>query len=201
MADLDPIDWGSGLEVAMIDGESYSTCALFTDGRIKCVGYSHYGEIGNEDGSENIGDDEGETGSGIPFVDVGGKAKSLGGGDYARCVLRQDDTVVCFGYYSAGNLGYPASESIGDDEGEMGDNLEPVDLGEGNIPVWVFGNMSDDSGYYRFCAVLTDGRLKCWGQNEYGQLGLGDTDNRGDDDGEMGDDLPFVDLGGLIMLP
>ena len=33
------------------------------------------------------------------------------------------------------------------------------------------------------------------GRNEHGILGLGDTNTRGDGDNEMGDLLPFVDLG------
>ena len=45
------------------------------------------------------------------------------------------------------------------------------------------------------CAVLDDATLKCWGNNASGQLGLGDTTNRGDDAGEMGDSLSAVDLG------
>jgi alpha-tubulin suppressor-like RCC1 family protein len=45
------------------------------------------------------------------------------------------------------------------------------------------------------CARLDDGSVKCWGSNGGGQLGLGDTANRGDGPGEMGDDLPPVSLG------
>ena len=30
-----------------------------------------------------------------------------------------------------------------------------------------------------------DGWVKCWGRNDDGQLGLGDTDDRGDEPGEM----------------
>ena len=45
------------------------------------------------------------------------------------------------------------------------------------------------------CAIMTGGFIKCWGRNGDGQLGLGDTSNRGTYAGEMGDNLPAVDLG------
>ena len=35
-------------------------------------------------------------------------------------------------------------------------------------------------GLMHTCVVLHDGQIKCWGQNQFGQLGLGDTKNRGD---------------------
>ena len=37
--------------------------------------------------------------------------------------------------------------------------------------------------------------VRCWGNNQHGGLGLGDTANRGVAAGQMGDDLPVVDLG------
>jgi hypothetical protein len=43
--------------------------------------------------------------------------------------------------------------------------------------------------------VLDDGSLKCWGGNQQGTLGLGDTRDRGTARGDMGDNLPAVDLG------
>eukprot|EP00961_Rhodomonas_salina_P007732 104874-Rhodomonas_salina.1 len=52
-----------------------------------------------------------------------------------------------------------------------------------------------EAGGYHACARFEDGTLKCWGFNSDGQLGLGDTEHRGDEAGEMGNALPFVDLG------
>ena len=36
------------------------------------------------------------------------------------------------------------------------------------------------------------GSIKCWGRNKYGQLGLGDTNHRGDGPGEMGVIVPSL---------
>jgi hypothetical protein len=52
------------------------------------------------------------------------------------------------------------------------------------------------------CAVLANDEFKCWGSNNAGQLGLEDTNDRGDGLDiagnfleEMGDALPAVNLG------
>jgi len=79
--------------------------------------------------------------------------------------------------------------SRGASPGQMGDNLPATDLGTGRKAVALA------SGYGTSCALLDDRALKCWGWNYDGQLGLGDTVNRGMKPGQMGDDLPAVDLG------
>jgi Regulator of chromosome condensation (RCC1) repeat len=50
-------------------------------------------------------------------------------------------------------------------------------------------------GRYDACVILDDGKMKCWGNNSYGELGLGDGRGRGASPSEMGDALPTVDLG------
>jgi len=42
--------------------------------------------------------------------------------------------------------------------------------------------------------VLDNASIKCWGGNAFGQLGLGNTSNRGDGLNEMGDSLPVIGL-------
>lgn len=65
-----------------------------------------------------------------------------------------------------------------------------VDLGSGEVGHAVV------SGLRHACAILVGGTVKCWGDNRSGQLGLGHIATMGDDPDEMGDNLPFVDLGG-----
>jgi hypothetical protein len=50
-------------------------------------------------------------------------------------------------------------------------------------------------GEVHACAIMEDHKLKCWGDNFAGQLGLGDARARGAKPSEMGDALPTVDLG------
>jgi len=69
----------------------------------------------------------------------------------------------------------------------MGDDLPFVDLGTGRTVTSVV------AGHYATCAILDNGSVKCWGFGP--QLGLGETPPWGDEPGEMGDNLPAVDLG------
>ena len=81
------------------------------------------------------------------------------------CVLLNDDTVKCWGRGNNGKLGYGDSNDRGDGAGEMGDNLHVVDLGTGKTvkQLEVGGNHN--------CVLLNDDTVKCWGENEKGQLG------------------------------
>ena len=113
----------------------------------------------------------------------------LSGGGSHTCAILNDDTLKCFGWGARGQLGYGDTDFRGDAAGEMGDNLPVVDLGTGKIAKQVV------AGNDRTCAILDDDTLKCWGGNSYGKLGYGDTDNRGDATGEMGDNLAAINLG------
>ena len=90
---------------------------------------------------------------------------------------------------SSGQLGLGDLFPRGDGPGEMGDSLPAVSLGSGQTAVAL------TAGRFHTCALLDNSSVKCWGYNGDGQLGLGDTANRGDGSGEMGDSLPAVDLG------
>jgi hypothetical protein len=122
-------------------------------------------------------------------VDLGtGKtALAVSAGYGFSCALLNDHTVKCWG--SGDFLGLGRVDSRGAQPNQMGDRLPAVDLGTGRTALAV------SAGYSSTCALLDDGRVKCWGMNFVGQLGLGDSLNRGTQPRQMGDYLPAVDLG------
>eukprot|EP01083_Nonionella_stella_P074258 201353_1 len=83
----------------------------------------------------------------------------------------------------------PNTNNRGDEANEMGDILLGIDLGTSFIPMQIV------TGKYHTCALSTANKVKCCGWNIYGQLGYGDTNNRGDEANEMGDILLEIDLG------
>jgi Ca2+-binding RTX toxin-like protein len=130
-------------------------------------------------------------GDALPAVDLGTgrSATSLALGFTHSCALLDDAGVKCWGENTYGQLGQGDEASRGDELGEMGDSLPAVDLGTGRTATTIGAHL------YATCAVLDDGTLECWGDNTYGELGQGDTADRGDASGEMGDALPPIALG------
>merc|ERR1711991_863255 len=47
------------------------------------------------------------------------------------------------------------------------------------------------------CVITDTKQIKCWGKNNDGVLGYGDVNDRGNEPNEMGDNLPFVDVGSI----
>ena len=134
-------------------------------------------------------------GDGLPSVDLGtGRtAKSVSAGSSHTCAVLDDGNLKCWGSGTSGQLGDGNAIIRGDEPGEMGDNLPVVDLGTDRSARAVTAGAGQT--LIHTCAVLDNNSVKCWGSADVGQLGYGDTTRRGDDLGEMGDNLPAIDLG------
>jgi hypothetical protein len=103
------------------------------------------------------------------------------------CVLLAIGQLRCFGANTNGMLGQGNTASIGDASTEM-TYLLNIDLAFSEVvDMCVGGNYA--------CAVSSAGQVKCWGGNEFGQLGQGHMNALGDELNEMGSNLPAVDLG------
>jgi alpha-tubulin suppressor-like RCC1 family protein len=184
---LPAVDLGTGVLASKIYAGNDHTCILTTTKRVKCWGGNGTGQLGVGD-TNHRGDGSGEMGENLPYVNVGTDrtATALALGEGSTCALLDNATVVCWGFNMFGQLGVGSTDTIGDASGEMGDALLPVDVGTGRT---VKSIAARSLGY---CALLDDDSIKCWGDNRDGQLGVGDTDHRGDSSGEMGDSLARV---------
>eukprot|EP01083_Nonionella_stella_P162928 535325_1 len=133
----------------------------------------------------------GEMGNDLPEVDLGTGFTAIGivSGEAHRCAVSALNTIKCWGGNNLGQLGYGDTNTRGGGPGEMGNNLPEVDLGTGFTAIGIV------SGEAHRCAVSALNTIKCWGGNNLGQLGYGDTNTRGGGPGEMGNNLPEVDLG------
>ncbi|CAL6324515.1 unnamed protein product [Bathycoccus prasinos] len=185
---LPAVDLGTGRTAKAISCGSYSICAILDDDSVKCWGAGSTLGLGE---TTSRGDDANEMGDNLPAVNLGtGRtAKAISVGSGSTCAILDDDSLKCWGNGYRGSLGQGDRENRGDDANEMGDNLPTVDLGTGRTAT----SVSVGGGFT--CALLDNSSVKCWGWNEYDNLGLGDRENRGDDANEMGDNLPAVNLG------
>jgi len=104
------------------------------------------------------------------------------------CALSEHGRVKCWGAGDDGVLGSGNKYALGDEPHETPAQLPNIDLG--GQPV-----RSLTTGGRHACAILNDSSIKCWGANESGQLGLGDSSSRGSGPNQMGDALPAINLG------
>ncbi|MDD9941863.1 MAG: hypothetical protein OXU20_12535 [Myxococcales bacterium] len=189
MGDALPIvDLGhSGRAIELSLGSSHS-CALLDDGSVKCWGENSAGQLGLGD-RDNRGGEPNHMGAMLPIVDLAASATAIAAGGEHTCAVLQGGSVKCWGANYDGELGQGHTETRGAQPGELGQALATVDLGVGAVAVDVV------AGEDHSCALLDDSRVKCWGYNGNGRLGLGDTEDRGDQPDEMGDALGVVELG------
>ena len=191
MSDFLPVvKLGTNRSARNIVAGGYHTCAILDNGTVKCWGDNVYGQLGLGD-VNNRGDSTGEMGDSLATVDLGtGRtAKSLSAGIFHTCAILDNNAVKCWGRNGFGQLGLGNVAHRGDGANEMGDNLPVVNLGTNRTA------RSLSIGSFHTCALLDNYTVKCWGYNNYGQLGKGDTTNRGSGSNEMGDNLTVIDLG------
>ena len=174
---------------AIANGYLHSLVIL-ENGTVKAFGSSSYGQLG-QGNITSIGDNANEMGDNLAAVDLGSgrTAIAVASGVYHSVAILDNGTVKAWGHNNYGVLGQGNTASIGDNANEMGDNLTAVDLGSGRTATAIA------AGFYHTVALLDNGTVKAWGQNNYGQLGQGNTTRIGDNANQMGDNLSAVDLG------
>ncbi len=144
----------SGLTGALsISAGGAHTCAKLGDGTIKCWGRNTSGQLGIGSNAD----------SAVPVAVKGlSGVVSVGAGNAYTCALMSDSTVFCWGLNFHGQLG----------NGTNDDSATPVAVpGLSGVEAVVA------SGLSHTCALMSDGTVRCWGRNDFGQLGDGTTAN------------------------
>lgn len=131
-------------------------CAVLDSGGVKCWGFNDHGQVG-----------DGSIANRLTPRDVAGLTSgivSVEPGETHTCALTDRGAVKCWGANNAGQIG----------DGSTTDRRTPVNVSGLSNGVVALSN----GGLFHNCAVTDAGRLKCWGDNRYGQLGDGTTTNR-----------------------
>ncbi|MEI7671826.1 MAG: hypothetical protein WCK00_06905 [Deltaproteobacteria bacterium] len=123
-------------------------CAILNDNSVSCWGSNSSGQLG-QPLTTTI------SSSPLPVPDVTAKAVAVG--LEHTCIITLTGSVQCWGSNVKGQLGRPVGNPI-----------------ESYLPQAAITGLSAKtikSGYNYMCAIALDDTVKCWGDNQYGQLG------------------------------
>lgn len=147
----------------------YGGCVVASDDNAYCWGANWNGELGKDSAGM----------SNIPVAVYTGGAlsgktiKVIASGDYHSCVIASDNNAYCWGD------AYNNSESH---PGGLGDGVITSNSYEA-VAVNTTGVLSGKKikvitvGYYGTCAIASDDKAYCWGDNHYPVLGDGTTND------------------------
>ena len=130
-------------------------CARKSDGTVRCWGWNVLFNLGNGN----------TTSSSTPVTPTGlSSVVSVRAASYGACVVLSDATVRCWG---AGN------------NGQLGNGGTTYSTSTKTQPTGLSGLASlGDFHANHFCGVMSDTTLQCWGLNDHGQIGNGNTTNQ-----------------------
>ena len=151
---VDVTGLSSGVAAVAAGGDFYSshTCAVTTEGGVKCWGDNTAGQLGDGTATSRV------TPVDVVGLSTGVAAVAAGGGH--TCALTAAGGLMCWGSNFLGQLG----------DGTTTGRTTPVD-----VMGLTSGVAAVAAGAYHTCALTTEGGLKCWGGNLFGKLGDGTT--------------------------
>jgi alpha-tubulin suppressor-like RCC1 family protein len=139
----------------------YHSCAL-RDGRVWCWGQNDQGQLGTGTMDPPVFLPRNPT----PVMVTGiTNAIAISAGGFHTCALLQGGTIRCWGQNDYGALG---------DGAIIVPQTRPPIPRPVPTPVMVQGittAVAMQAGFFHTCALLQDGRMQCWGWNDFFQLG------------------------------
>ena len=148
-----PVDVVGASNVVMVQSGASHVCALTASGEVTCWGSGYMGMLGD-------GTSQPRT---VPISVAGLPASgvtAINTGSITTCALVPGGVAKCWGDNTNGQLG--------NGSGKLSAQAADVTgLGSGVADVAV--------GFVHACAVTASGGVKCWGENQEGELGNGST--------------------------
>jgi alpha-tubulin suppressor-like RCC1 family protein len=130
------------------------SCAIFTNGKLKCWGSNSEGQIG-------VGSSDSVKVNAVS-VDSNVNYAQISAGTSHNCGITTAGVLKCWGNNLYGQLGIGSTT-------------------KSNVPVVVDSGVSYSfisASFYNTCGITTAGVLKCWGRNSDGQIGDGTNTQR-----------------------
>ena len=141
--------------VVALSAGAYHTCAVLSNGSLKCWGGNFSGQLG--DGSKT------NRYAPVDVVDLSTGVSGVTAGYNHTCAVLTSGAAKCWGNNSSG---------------ELGDSTTDLHTTPGNV-VTLNRNVTQITAGGAFtCALLNSGAVKCWGSNSSGQLGNGTDSTR-----------------------
>lgn len=137
--------------VERIAARGLVTCAVTWGGALWCWGSNNWGQIGPA--APTVAP------SPVELTALGDEVRDVSVGGHHVCAIKTDATVWCWGSNKYGQLGIPFEGDIEALPQQVAGLADVVEI---------------SCGYAHTCARTGDGRLWCWGTDNYGQLGRGE---------------------------
>lgn len=153
---LVPVAVAGDHDFVQIDPGQLHTCALDTEGKAWCWGDNFGGQLGAGDPPVS------DQAAPIAVVDDH-EFTDLAADLYQTCGIDTESNAWCWGLNSSGELGINSFDNW---------SFSPVAVHGGNAYDTIV------SGRHFNCAVATDDETWCWGENGFGQIGVGSTDDQ-----------------------
>ena len=171
-----------------IDSGDQHTCALTTNGNVKCWGFGENGRLGN--GENNNSPTPVDVHTSLAENSPLGGISAISVMNLHTCALTTNGNVKCWGYGEHGELG--------DGEDEHSSTPVNVTISSDDIPLGSIAAIS--SGGWHTCALTTNENVKCWGNGFYGRLGNGEFNGSStpvDVHTSHGDDIPLGSIAAI----